>query len=50
MARLAPVKRLFEIDYADLSPDSARLAALCEVLGERWTPELNAVFEVKHGF
>ena len=49
-ARLAPVKRLFEIDYADLSPDSAPLAALCEFLGEQHTPELNAVFELKHGF
>jgi hypothetical protein len=49
-ARQAKVRRLFEIDHADLYPGSPRLAGLCDFLGETYRAEMDVAFETKHGF
>lgn len=50
LARLAKVRNLFELDYANLRPGDGRLHELCEYLDVPYTSRLDAVFEVKHGF
>ena len=48
MARHAPVKKLFELDYSDLEPESANLHRLADFLGQKYVPAINDILALPH--
>jgi len=49
-ARTAPVRNLFELDYADLHEDSDAVRRLADFVGSRCTPETGRVFAKRHSY
>ncbi len=50
MARNAPVKRLFEIDYIDLKPRTKRLKELVGFLGQTYSERIDQVLQTPHSY
>jgi hypothetical protein len=50
LARHAPVKNLFEIDYSNLVTGDAKLLELCSFLGQRYSEKIEKTLQLEHGY